>query len=104
LKRDSYIVEGSTLAAVGKARRQYESELQTDLMWKYNYSKIGVGVKQKVNAGRSNRLLEVRRSREKRAARIKHDRLAKRNPQGIVKRYLKEAKMIRRLRPSTAKW
>ena len=97
-------IKRSTLAAVGKARRQYESELQTDLMWKYNYSKVGVGVKQKVNAGRSNRLLEVRRSREKRAARIKHDRLAKRNPQGIVKRYLKEAKMIRRLRPSTAKW
>ena len=72
-------------------------------MWKSNYSKDGVGIKQKANAGYMHRLLEVRRNREKRAVRIKNAKIARRNPQGIVKKYLKEAKMMRRLRPSTAK-
>ena len=95
-------IKRSTLAAVGKARRQYENALQTDLMWKFNYNSVGVGIKQKANAGAANRLIEARRSREKRATKIKNERIAKKNPQGIVKHYLKEAKRIRRLRPSTA--
>ena len=96
-------IKRSTLAAVGKARQKYKNDLETDLMWKSNYSKEGVGIKQKAKAGYMNRLLEVRRSREKRSIRIKNAKIAKRNPQGIVKKYLKEAKMMRRLRPSTAK-
>ena len=71
-------------------------------MWKSNYSKEGVGIKQKANAGYMHRLLEVRRNREKRAVRIKNAKIARRTRRAS-KKYLKEAKMMRRLRPSTAK-